>query len=138
VARRLVKRAFDRYPRIAVRDPLDYRSFILLLKTCYLVITDSGGIQEEAAALGKPVFVLREKTERPEAVAAGVSCLCGTDYREILRTVQPLLDNPQDYQQAAKIFTGFGDGHAAERINRILKRHLLGERDSLNDEIPLG
>jgi UDP-N-acetylglucosamine 2-epimerase (non-hydrolysing) len=125
VARRFVERALGGCPRIVLREPLDYRSFVRLLKRCYLVITDSGGIQEEAAALGKPVFVLREKTERHEAVTAGVSCLCGTDYATILRTVQPLLDDAELYQQAAKVYNGFGDGRAAERINRILKRHLL-------------
>jgi UDP-N-acetylglucosamine 2-epimerase (non-hydrolysing) len=130
VARRFVGRALSGCPRILVREPLDYRSFVRLLKRCYLVITDSGGIQEEAAALGKPVLVLREKTERHEAVTAGVSHLCGTDYATILHTVQPLLDDPELYRQAAKIYNGFGDGRAAERINQILKRHLLREANS--------
>jgi UDP-N-acetylglucosamine 2-epimerase (non-hydrolysing) len=100
--------------------PLDYKNFVQLLKRSYLVLTDSGGIQEEAPSLGKPVLVMREITERPEAVQAGVAKLVGTKRDNILAKVNKLLNSKTDYDKMAKAANPFGDGKAAERIVKIL------------------
>jgi UDP-N-acetylglucosamine 2-epimerase (non-hydrolysing) len=93
------------------------------MKQAYLVLTDSGGVQEEAPALGKPVLVLREETERAEAVDEGVAKLVGSDYEDIVREVQNLLDNPAAYEEMARGISPYGDGKAAGRIARILREH---------------
>ncbi len=103
-------------PNVLLTDPLDYLPMVHLMKRAYLVLTDSGGLQEEAPALGKPVLVLREVTERPEAIEAGTARLVGTDPERIVAETRRLLDDPAAYQSMARAVNPFGDGHAAERI----------------------
>ena len=114
---------------IALIDPLDYLPMVHLLKRCSLVLTDSGGLQEEAPALGKPVLVLRQVTERPEAIDAGTARLVGTDTDRIEAETRRLLDDPQAYAAMAHAANPFGDGHAAERIvQALLARSVIGEQ----------
>ncbi len=109
---------------VHVLPPLDYVPFVALLKRCYLVITDSGGIQEEAPALGKPVVVARDTTERPEALDAGTAVLAGTDGAAIARYCIDLLDDKGLYSKMATASNPFGDGQAAGRIvEALLARH---------------
>ena len=103
-------------PNITLLEPLEYVDFVDLMRRSYLILTDSGGIQEEAPSLGKPVLVLRNKTERPEAVEAGTVRLVGTDPAEIVRQTARLLDDPVEYQRMSRIHNPYGDGHASERI----------------------
>lgn len=103
-------------PSITLLPPLDYLSMVYLLKRCDLVLTDSGGIQEEAPSLGKPVLVLRRVTERPEAVEAGAAQMVGTDPDDILSETIRLLDDAQAYAAMARAVNPYGDGQAAERI----------------------
>lgn len=108
------------HPRVALIDPLDYPHFVRLLDLCYLVLTDSGGVQEEAPGLGKPVLVLRETTERPEGVAAGTARLIGSDEDRIVAEVTRLLDDVQAHAAMARAHNPFGDGHASARIVETL------------------
>lgn len=101
-------------------DPQDYLPFIYLMNRSYLILTDSGGIQEEAPSLGKPVLVMRDTTERPEAVEAGTVKLVGTDSALIQKTVQELLENPAVYQSMAEAHNPYGDGQACQRIIEVL------------------
>jgi UDP-N-acetylglucosamine 2-epimerase (non-hydrolysing) len=107
-------------PNVAMIEPLDYPHFVRLLDMCHLVLTDSGGVQEEAPSLGKPVLVMRETTERPEGVAAGTAKLVGTDRAAIVREVMTLLDDEAAYGAMARAHNPFGDGKAAERIANII------------------
>ena len=107
-------------PRVAMIGPQDYPHFVRLLDLCHLVLTDSGGVQEEAPGLGKPVLVMRETTERPEGVAAGTAKLIGTDPQRIVAEVTTLLDDPAAYAAMAKAHNPFGDGHASARIVETL------------------
>jgi len=107
-------------PSVARIDPLDYPHFIRALDLCHLALTDSGGVQEEAPALGKPVLVMRDTTERPEGVAAGTARLIGTDEDRIAAEVFTLLDDKLAYQAMARAHNPFGDGHAADRIAKII------------------
>lgn len=100
--------------------PLDYEPFAVLLKHCHLVLTDSGGIQEEAPSLGKPVLVMRDATERPEAVEAGTVKLVGTDTNAIVSAVSELLDNPAHYATMSEAHNPYGDGHAAGRVAQAI------------------
>ncbi|AAQ61681.1 UDP-N-acetylglucosamine 2-epimerase (non-hydrolyzing) [Chromobacterium violaceum] len=102
--------------------PLDYEPFVMLLKHSYIVLTDSGGIQEEAPSLGKPVLVMRDVTERPEAVAAGTVKLVGADRAKIIEHVSILLDDSNHYEMMSKAHNPYGDGSACERIISALKR----------------
>ncbi len=104
-------------------EPLDYLPFVYLMNQSYFIITDSGGIQEEAPALGKPVLVMREKTERPEAIDAGTSRLVGTNFETITTEANLLLDSIDNYNAMAKANNPYGDGHAAEKIVAILEKH---------------
>lgn len=104
-------------------DPLDYAPFVAAMKRSYFIISDSGGVQEEAPALGKPVLVLRDETERPEAVDAGVVKLVGPDYDRIVAEAQRLLDDEVAYRSMARGVSPYGDGHAAGRIVRTLGEH---------------
>lgn len=108
---------------ILLCEPLDYAPFVAAMKKAYLIISDSGGVQEEAPALGKPVLVLREETERPEAVEMGVVKLVGPNYERILEEAQVLLDNPIVYGEMARGVSPYGDGKAAERIMSVLREH---------------
>ena len=107
-------------PRIQLLDPLDYVPFVHLLSACDHVLTDSGGVQEEAPALGKPVLVLRDVTERPEGVAAGCARLLGCDADRIVRETARLLDDPLAHAAMARGGSPYGDGRAAERIADIV------------------
>jgi len=100
--------------------PLEYAPFVALMRRAYLIVTDSGGIQEEAPALGKPVLVTRDTTERPEALHAGTARLVGTDRRALVAAAAELLDNPQAYAAMAQAQNPFGDGQAAHRIVKRL------------------
>ncbi len=103
-------------------EPVDYLPFVYLMSRAYLIITDSGGVQEEAPSLGKPVLVMRETTERPEAVAAGTVLLVGTDRERIVAEAGRLLDDPSVYRQMSLAHNPYGDGRAAARIVDILGR----------------
>ncbi len=107
-------------PRVAMIAPQDYPHFVRLLDLCHLVLTDSGGVQEEAPGLGKPVLVMRETTERPEGVMAGTAKLIGSDEDRIVAEVTTLLDDPEAYAAMAKAHNPFGDGHASARIVETL------------------
>ena len=102
-------------------EPLEYLSFIYLMEKSTIVLTDSGGIQEEAPGLGKPVLVMRNTTERPEALEAGTVKLVGTDYDRIVTEVSSLLSNNVYYSQMSKAVNPYGDGKACERIVDFLK-----------------
>lgn len=105
---------------ITLVDPLDYRSLVWLMHRSHLILTDSGGIQEEAPSLGKPVLILREVTERPEGIAAGCAELVGTEIDRIVAVTTELLDDTERYGRMAHAANPYGDGHAAERIVRAL------------------
>jgi UDP-N-acetylglucosamine 2-epimerase (non-hydrolysing) len=107
-------------------EPVDYLSFVYLMKRSHLIITDSGGIQEEAPSLAKPVLVMREETERPEAVAAGTVKLVGVDSDMIIREASALLIDQDAYRTMIAAKNPYGDGKAAERIARVLRKKLSG------------
>jgi UDP-N-acetylglucosamine 2-epimerase (non-hydrolysing) len=102
-------------------NPLAYPAFVWLMNQSYLIITDSGGVQEEAPSLGKPVLVMRDTTERPEAVIAGTVILVGTEQAKIVKTCNDLLRNSDKYDQMSKLSNPYGDGHASERIVQFIK-----------------
>lgn len=106
--------------RILLIEPVDYETFAFLMKRAYLILTDSGGIQEEAPSLGKPVLVLRMETERPEAVKAGTAKVIGVEADSILGETERFLHDRSEYERMAKAVNPYGDGHAAERIVRTL------------------
>jgi UDP-N-acetylglucosamine 2-epimerase (non-hydrolysing) len=106
--------------RIHLIDPLDYLPFVYLMQRAYIVLTDSGGVQEEAPSLGKPVLVMRDVTERPEAVAARTVRLVGTSEERIVASVTELLDDPTAYDRVSRRLNPYGDGHATERIMAAL------------------
>jgi len=108
-------------PNVFLMEPLEYLPFIYLMERSYLLLTDSCGIQEEAPGLGKPVIVMRETTERPEAVDAGTVKLAGTDKNRIISEVSLLIDNSEHYDRMAKAHNPYGDGKASERIVDILR-----------------
>ena len=108
------------HANIVLLDPQPYVAFVDLMRRCWMIVTDSGGIQEEAPSLGKPVLVLREKTERPEAVEAGTVKLVGTDERRIVAEATRLLDDETEYVRMTRIHNPYGDGHACERIAEVL------------------
>lgn len=106
---------------IKLIEPLQYEEFIYLMCKCYLILTDSGGIQEEAPTLGKPVLIMRNTTERPEAVDAGNVKLVGSDKKNIVKEVQILLDDLNEYHKMSKSYSPYGDGHASEKIVKKIK-----------------
>ena len=110
--------------RIVLTEPLDYEPFVALMDASYLILTDSGGIQEEAPSLGKPVLVLRDETERPEAVEAGTVTLVGPHREKIVLEASRLLEDPQAYRSMARSVNPYGDGRAAGRIVRALRDYL--------------
>ena len=109
---------------VALIEPLDYPHFAHLLGLAEIMLTDSGGVQEEAPALGKPVLVMRETTERPEGVEAGTAKLVGTDSARIVSEIFSLLDDKQSYEAMARAHNPFGDGYAARRIVEILRQEI--------------
>ena len=121
-----VHRILGGVANVILTPPLDYLPLVHLMKHSYLVLTDSGGIQEEAPGLGKPVLVLREVTERPEAVKAGTVRLVGTDRQRIVTETTRLLEDAEVYGQMARAVNPYGDGHASERIvNRLLNKTVV-------------
>ncbi len=114
--REVVKRVLADSPNVVLTDPLDYMPLVHLMKRCHFVLTDSGGLQEEAPSLGKPVLVMRKTTERQEGVAAGTVKLVGTETQDIVREASRLLDDPQAYQAMAGRINPYGDGTASVRI----------------------
>lgn len=114
--REIVAQELEHLPRVLLIDPLDYEPFVNLMSRSTLILTDSGGVQEEAPALGKPVLVLRDTTERPEAVAAGTVRLVGTSYESVYHTTKILLTDQKIYHRMASACNPYGDGKAAERI----------------------
>jgi UDP-N-acetylglucosamine 2-epimerase len=117
-----VREVLDGVPNVRLLAPLDYVSFIACMQRAYILLTDSGGIQEEGPSLGKPVLVMREVSERPEAIAAGTACLTGTAPEGIVEAVVSLLDDPARYNRMTSRSNPYGDGHAAKRIVQFLLR----------------
>ena len=114
----------SKYDNLHLIEPVDYLSFVYLMKRSHLIITDSGGIQEEAPSLAKPVLVMREETERPEAVAAGTVKLVGADSEMIIREASTLLTDQDAYRTMSAAKNPYGDGKAARRIVRVLRKEL--------------
>jgi UDP-N-acetylglucosamine 2-epimerase (non-hydrolysing) len=123
--RQAVNRHLGSQSNIILLDPMDYVPFVDLMCRAYLLLTDSGGIQEEAPSLGKPVLVLRDKTERPEAVSAGTARLVGTSQSRIVEEAERLLDDQLAYQRMALQHNPYGDGHASGMITSFLVKHLI-------------
>ncbi|MEA3356603.1 MAG: UDP-N-acetylglucosamine 2-epimerase (non-hydrolyzing) [Candidatus Bipolaricaulota bacterium] len=119
-----VYRILGEVENVRLIEPLDYINFVFLMRRAFLILTDSGGIQEEAPSLGKPVLVMRENTERPEAIEAGTARLVGTASERIFRETQLLMHDPVEYERMAQAVNPFGDGKAAERIIQVLLREL--------------
>lgn len=124
--RQVVHQALQGLTNVQLIEPCDYPVFCQLMSQARLILSDSGGVQEEAPALGKPVLVLREETERPEAVELGCNLLVGTDTQRIVQAAQTLLHDPQAYQRMATAGSPYGDGKASERILDVLRQSLLG------------
>ena len=125
--RRVAGELLGSHPRVRLVEPLDYPAFVAAMKQAHFILTDSGGVQEEAPALAKPVLVLRDETERPEAVAAGVVRVIGTQFERIVAESIRLLDDSAHYAAMAHGVSPYGDGHAAERIVAVLKKDLCAE-----------
>lgn len=119
-----VRSILSSIPNVHLVEPLDYKTFIKVLARCYLVLTDSGGVQEEAPSLGKPVFVLRKVTERVEAVEAGVAKVIGVEIEDVVSNTRTLLDDETAYANMAKTKNLFGDGKASKRIVNIFTQYL--------------
>lgn len=118
-----IKEALGNYERVFLTEPLDYKQLVGAISRCHLLLTDSGGLQEEAPSLGKPVLVLRETTERPEATQAGTAKLIGTNSDRIFDAAKELLDNDAAYQKMATAINPFGDGLASKRIVETIYKH---------------
>jgi UDP-N-acetylglucosamine 2-epimerase len=112
------------HPNIKLIEPLDYVAFVDLMRRSYLLLTDSGGVQEEAPSLGKPVLVMRNNTERPEAVDAGTARLVGSDVGRIVSETTLLLDDDAEYGRRCRIHNPYGDGNASARITAHIARFL--------------
>jgi len=119
-----VGRILSGVENVKLIEPLGYEEFVFLMRHAYLILTDSGGIQEEAPSLQKPVLVMRNETERPEAIEAGTARLVGTRIESIVSETQRLLDEPSEYEAMRAAANPFGDGHAAERIVTVLEEGL--------------
>ena len=116
---------------VRLMPPLDYLAFVCLMRRAYVILTDSGGVQEEAPTLGKPVLVMRETTERPEAVRAGTVRLVGTDQRQIVHEVERLLDDPAEWSAMSRAHNPYGDGRAAKRILQCLREFGAQAREAV-------
>lgn len=121
-----VFRLLEGIPGVFLIDPQDYLPFVYLMRRSFLILTDSGGVQEEAPSLGKPVLVMRNTTERPEGIDSGTVRLVGTNASLIVSGVNALLDDPKSYQRMATAANPYGDGHAAERIAAAIASDLPG------------
>lgn len=119
-----LQRLLGDHPRVVLTEPLDYDRLVAAMKGCTLLLTDSGGLQEEAPALGKPVLVLRRTTERPEAVEAGTARLVGTDSSFIVEEVSRLLNDSSAYEAMSRAVNPFGDGQSSQRILHLCRTHL--------------
>ena len=121
-----VKKPVENYlgniPNVHLIKPLSYETFIYLMQKSYVILTDSGGIQEEAPSLGKPVLVMRNISERPEAIKAGTVKLVGTDFNKIIKETQNLIDNKVFYKKMSQTHNPYGDGRASKRIINLLKK----------------
>lgn len=124
--RRVMDAALADLPNVALIAPLDYPHFVRLLSIADIVLTDSGGVQEEAPSLGKPVLVMRQTTERPEGIDAGTAKLVGTDPDRIVSATFTLLDDDAAYEAMARAHNPFGDGQAARRIAELLANEIQG------------
>ncbi len=131
--REVVREELGGLSKVHLIDPLDYEPFANLMSRAHLILTDSGGVQEEAPALGKPVLVLRDTTERPEAVAAGTVKLIGTDRERVYQEAKLLLTDEEEYGRMAESVNPYGDGKASERIIQAILYHyeLVGERPTV-------
>src|SRR5665648_437609 len=123
--RETANKILDGVDRIHLIEPLEYQPFVNLMAKSHFIITDSGGMQEEAPSLGKPVLVVRKETERPEAVTAGTVKLAGVDENTIYAMAKELLSNRESYESMAFAANPYGDGHACERIVEILRTKLI-------------
>lgn len=122
-----VRAILENVPNVILLGPQEYRPFVYLMSRAYLIITDSGGIQEEAPSLGKPVLVVRDTTERPEAIEAGTARLVGTELDSIVATVERLLCDSEEYLRMARAHNPFGDGKASARIVDALMAKVIGK-----------
>jgi UDP-N-acetylglucosamine 2-epimerase (non-hydrolysing) len=122
-----VREILDGLPNVKLLAPLDYVSFVDCMKRASILLTDSGGVQEEGPSLGKPVLVMREVSERPEAITAGTASLVGTDPERIFRAVTSLLDDPACYKRMTSNPNPYGDGHASERIVEFLTSRMISQ-----------
>jgi UDP-N-acetylglucosamine 2-epimerase (non-hydrolysing) len=127
--REVVEEELGNLEKVHLIDPLDYEPFANLMNRAHLILTDSGGVQEEAPALGKPVLVLRDTTERPEAVAAGTVKLIGTDKERVYREARELLTDQQEYDRMAEACNPYGDGQASRRIIQAILYHYKRVKD---------
>ena len=116
----LVNRILKNHKRVHLIKPLDYPYLLWLMSKSYLILTDSGGIQEEAPSLGKPVLVMREFTERVEGIKAGTAKLVGTDKNQIIKETTNLLINKNEYNKIAKAINPYGDGTASDQILKVI------------------
>ncbi|GAA4915154.1 non-hydrolyzing UDP-N-acetylglucosamine 2-epimerase [Nesterenkonia rhizosphaerae] len=132
VVREAILPALSGRSNVVVTEPLPYAEFARLMSLAHVVLTDSGGVQEEAPSLGKPVLVMRENTERPEAVEAGTVRLIGTEEERVIAEVSALFDDPDAYQAMSRAVNPYGDGHAAERTLAAI-RELLGTGQRVSD-----
>lgn len=119
--REIAREVFKGMDRVHIIEPLDYLPFTNLMNKCYLVVTDSGGVQEEAPSLGKPVLVVRRETERPEGIEAGTAKLVGTDRGNIYKELDLLVNNEEEYKKMANAVNPYGDGKAAEYIIQAIR-----------------
>ena len=124
IVREPLQQNLGNHERVFLTEPLDYQELVGAIQRSYLLLTDSGGLQEEAPSLGKPVLVLRETTERPEAVTAGTAKLIGTNQGQILKATSELLNSEDNYNQMASAINPFGDGKASQRILDISRDYL--------------
>ena len=122
--RKVMNTALAGLDNVALIEPLDYPHFARLLNIAEIMLTDSGGVQEEAPALGKPVLVMRETTERPEGVEAGTAKLVGTDPAAIVTEISTLLDDREAYEAMARAHNPFGDGRSSARIVELLANEI--------------
>jgi len=123
--REIAKEVLGNKDRVHLVEPLDYLPFTNLMSKCYLVVTDSGGVQEEAPSLGKPVLVVREETERPEGIESGTAKLAGTDKNTIYKYLNTLVNSEEEYKKMANAVNPYGDGRAAEYIVEAIKKKMI-------------
>ncbi|KUO69921.1 MAG: UDP-N-acetyl glucosamine 2-epimerase [Desulfosporosinus sp. BRH_c37] len=123
--RKVVTEVLGTHPRINLVEPMDYEPFVNLMARSHLILTDSGGIQEEAPSLGKPVLVVRDTTERPEAIGAGTVSLVGTEYDSVLMELKRLLSDQEAYQKMEMASNPYGDGYASDQIAEIILENIV-------------